>query len=48
MVNATALKKGTPPKRGSKADNPIKADPRPLDEKNRPLQLKIAPSVFEE
>jgi len=39
-------KKGAPPPRG-KAPNVIKADPRPSEGKNKPLQVMVPPEVFE-
>lgn len=49
MVNATALKKGAPPKRGQGVD-PIKNNnrPEPATEKGKPYQFVIPPSVYEE
>jgi len=46
-TNTDALKKkGAPPPR-SKVANVIKADPRPSDGKNKPLQVMVPPDVFE-
>ncbi len=45
-TNTAALKKGAPPPR-TKAPNVIKADPRPSDSKNKPLQVMVPPQVFE-
>lgn len=46
MANTSALKKGAPPQR-EKATNVIKADPRPAEGKNKPLQVMVPPSIFE-
>ena len=46
MANTSILKKGSPPPR-EKVENVIKADPRPSEVKNKPLQVMIPPSVFE-
>ena len=46
MTNASALRKGTPPRRETTA-NPIAADPRPPEGKNKPLQLMVPPDVFD-
>ena len=46
MANTSILKKGAPPRR-DKAENVIKADPRPSEGKNKPLQVMVPPSVFE-
>ena len=48
MSTSTAAlkKKGAPPPRG-KAPNVIKADPRPTEGKNKPLQVMVPPEVFE-
>ena len=48
MVNTKALKKGTPPARGAKATNIIEADPRPVEGKNKPLQVMIPPHMLVE
>ena len=45
-TNTAALKKGAPPPR-EKAPNVIKADPRPFEGKNKPLQVMVPPDVFE-
>lgn len=46
-TNTNALKKkGAPPPRAKVADV-IKADPRPSDGKNKPLQVMVPPDVFE-
>jgi hypothetical protein len=45
-TNTAALKKGAPPPR-VKASNVIKADPRPAEGKNKPLQVMVPPEVFE-
>ena len=45
MTNTSALKKGAPPTR-EKAENVIKADPRPSEGKNKPLQVMVPPEVF--
>ena len=45
MANTSALKKGTPPPR-EKNRNLIQTNPRPLEEKNKPLQLMVPPEVF--
>ena len=44
-VNTSALRKGTPPPRGT-TKSLIDADPRPPEGKNRPLQLQVPPAVF--
>ena len=46
MTDASALRKGTPPKR-EMTENPIAADPRPPEGKNKPLQLMVPPDVFD-
>ena len=46
MTNASALGKGTPPRRETTA-NPIATDPRPPAGKNKPLQLMVPPEVFD-
>ena len=46
MANTKALKKGAPPAR-TDGGNTIKADPRPADGKNKPLQVMIPPDVFD-
>jgi len=46
MANTSILKKGAPPAR-EKAKDVIKADPRPTEGKNKPLQVMVPPSVFE-
>ena len=46
MANTSILKKGAPPPR-EKAENVIKADPRPTEGKNKPLQVMVPPSTFE-
>ncbi|MGF1605557.1 MAG: hypothetical protein ACFB22_04410 [Rhodothalassiaceae bacterium] len=46
MANTSILKKGAPPAR-EKAENVIKADPRPSEGKNKPLQVMVPPSVFD-
>ena len=45
-TNTAVLKKGAPPPR-AKATNVIKADPRPSESKNKPLQVMVPPEVFE-
>ena len=45
MANTSALKKGTPPLRENNR-NLIQTNPRPLEEKNKPLQLMVPPEVF--
>ena len=47
MTNASALRKGTPPRRETTTENPIAADPRPPEGKNKPLQLMVPPDVFD-
>ncbi len=45
MTNTAALKKGTPPQ--SQIDKRIiKAEPRPTEGKNKPLQVMIPPEIF--
>ena len=46
MTNASALRKGSPPRRET-TKSPIDADPRPPEGKNKPLQLMVPPDVFE-
>lgn len=46
MTKTSALRKGAPPAR-EKTQSVIKADPRPTDEKNKPLQIMVTPEVFE-
>ena len=46
MANTSMLKKGSPPPR-EKAKNVIKADPRPAEGKNKPLQVMVPPEVFD-
>ena len=46
MTNASALRKGSPPRRETTA-NPIAADRRPSEGKNKPLQLMVPPDVFD-
>ena len=46
MTNASALRKGSPPRRATTA-NPIAADRRPAEGKNKPLQLMVPPDVFD-
>lgn len=46
MANTSMLKKGAPPPR-EKAGNVIKADPRPSEGKNKPLQVQVPQEVFE-
>ena len=46
MTNASALRKGIPPRRETTA-NPIATDPRPPEGKNKPLQLMVPPDVFD-
>ena len=45
MANTSALKKGAPPPRENNR-NLIQTNPRPLEEKNKPLQLMVPPEVF--
>ena len=45
MVNTSALKKGAPPPRETNRSL-IQTDPRPLEGKNKPLQLMVPPEVF--
>ena len=45
MVNTAALKKGVPPARANN-QNLTQTDPRPLEGKNKPLQLMVPPDVF--
>ena len=44
-VNASALRKGNPPRREA-TKNPIDGDPRPPEGKNKPLQIMVPPEVF--
>ena len=45
MANTSALKKGAPPPRETNRSL-IQTDPRPLEGKNKPLQLMVPPEVF--
>ena len=45
MANTSALKKGVPPRRETSL-NLTQTDPRPLEGKNRPLQLQVPQDVF--
>ena len=45
MANTSALKKGVPPPRENNR-NLIQTNPRPHEEKNKPLQLMVPPEVF--
>jgi len=46
MANTSALRKGAPQARSATKDV-TKADPRPVEGKNKPLQVMVPPEVFD-
>jgi len=46
MANTSALRKGAPLAR-SDAKDITKSDPRPVEGKNKPLQVMVPPEVFD-
>lgn len=46
MTNTSMLKKGSPPARET-VSNLMNRDPRPSEEKNRPLQVQVTQEIFE-